>query len=75
MPFLASDAKPNVLMEGIIPDNIVWPDIISLGYNTIFVVERDVISVCRRGRWLHRPRWTFRDTCAKSSEADDADKD
>jgi hypothetical protein len=75
MPFLASDAKPNVLMDGIVPDNIVWPDIISLGYNTILVVERDVISVCRHGRWLHRPRWIFRDTCAKSSEADDADED
>ena len=75
MPFLGSDAKPNVLMYGIVPDNIIWSDIISLGYMTILVVEDDVISVCRHRRWLHRPRWIFRDACAKSSEADDADED
>ena len=36
--FLAADAKPNVLMDWIVAHNVVWPDIISLGYISVLVI-------------------------------------
>jgi len=38
MLHLATDAERNVLMDWIIPDNIGWPDIISLGDISILVI-------------------------------------
>jgi len=73
MSLLAADTEPNVLMDWIVPNDIVWSDIVSLGDVSVLVIQRDVISVERRRRrtnWA-RCRRIGRDTCGKANEADD----
>jgi len=77
MFLLAADTEPNVLMDWIVPNDIVWPDIISLGDVSVLVIQRDVISMERRRR---RTNWAGcrrigRDTCGQPGKANEADDD
>ena len=74
MFFLPADAKPKVLMKWIVPNNIVWPNIMSLGYVSVLIEQRDVITVSWRGRRMDWGR-IWRCTSDEAGKADEADKD
>ena len=75
MLFLPADAKPKVLMQWIVPNNIVRPNIVSLGYVSVLIEQRDVIAVDWRWRRMDWARWIRRYTCGKAGKTDEADKD
>jgi hypothetical protein len=74
--FLAVDAKPNVLMNWIVTDDVGRPDIKSIGHVSVNVVQCDVIAMKRRWRRLNRsgPRLICR-TCNERRKTNEVDED
>jgi hypothetical protein len=76
MFFLAADAEPNVLVNWIVANDIVCPDIISLGDVSVLIVQREVIPVKRRWRGAY---WTGHRrsgrTCDQAGNANERNDD
>jgi hypothetical protein len=45
MFFLTADAEPNVLMNWIVANDVVRPNIVAIGHVAVHVVQSDVIAV------------------------------
>jgi hypothetical protein len=72
MSFLPADTEPNVLMNWIVTDDVVRPNVVATRHVSILIVQRDVITVERRWRRLN---WSGRrGICRARAEANPANK-
>jgi hypothetical protein len=74
---LPADPKPNVLMDWIVANDVIRPNIILMGHMSVLVVERYVISMQRGGRRMNRgwSRWSCRNARREASKAYETSND
>lgn len=76
MFLLAAGPKPNVLVDWIVADNVVSPNIISLTHVSVHIVQRDVIAMERRWcRWHRAGRGWICRTCSEARKTDETNED